>query len=103
MGYSKLVIPVILGIFVLGAASVYQFSSAEIEPDFLCNPNAKNGHVICSTQPKFGDHGLFILDSKNSCPIDVTFIIQNQMVVEIRDNPDCKFNDGFTLALIIDE
>ena len=102
MGYLLLTIPVIIGILILGNTGVYQYSNAEIQTDFLCNPNAENGHVICSPLPNVGDRGLFVLDSKNSCPIDVTFIIENMMVVVIRDSPDCKFNDGFTLVLTID-
>jgi len=97
-----LAISVIAGVFVFGVTGFYQYSNAEIQTDFLCIPNAKNGHVICSVPPKVGEHGLFVLDSQNSCPIDVTFIIETQMVVEIRDSPDCKFNDGFILALTID-
>ena len=89
-------------VFVLGVTGFYQYSNAEIQTDFLCNPNAINGHVICSVPPKVGDHGLFVLDSQNSCRIDVNFIIENQMVVEFRDSSDCKFNDGFILALTID-
>jgi len=97
-----LAISIMAGVFVLGVTEFYPYSNAEIQTDFLCNPNAKNGHVICSVPPKVGDHGLFVLDSQNSCPIDVTFIIENLMAVEIRDSPDCKFNDGFILALTID-
>ena len=102
MGYVILSILVIIGVFVLGLTGVYNYSDAEIQMDFLCNPNAENGHVICSPSPNVGDHGLFILDSQNSCPIDVTFIMENLMMVEIRDSPNCKFNDGFTLVLTID-
>ena len=97
-----LAISVIAGVSLLGVTGFYPYSNAEIQTDFLCNPNAKNGHVICSVLPKVGDHGLFVLDSQNSCPFDVTFIIENQMVVEFRDSSDCKFNDGFILALTID-
>lgn len=102
MRHLKLSILVILGISVVGVTGVYQFSSAETDSHFICKPNAENGHVICSTQPRLGDHGLFAMDSKNRCPIDVIFIIQNQMVVEFRESPDCKFNDGFTLSLTLD-
>jgi hypothetical protein len=102
MRYIILTITVIAGIFVLVGVGFYPYSNAEMETDFVCNPNGKNGHVICSVEPKVGDHGLFAFDSKNSCPIDVTFIIENQMVVKFRDSQDCKFNDGFTLALTID-
>jgi len=97
-----LAISVMSGVFVLGVTEFYPYSNAEIQTDFLCIPNAKNGHVICSVLPKVGDHGLFVLDSQNSCPFDVTFIIENQMLVEFRDSSDCKFNDGFILALAID-
>ena len=102
MGYVILSILAIIGVFVLGLTGVYNYSDAEIQPDFLCNPNANNGHVVCSPSPNVGDHGLFILDSKNSCPIDVTFIIENLMIVEIQDSPNCKFKGGFTLVLTID-
>jgi hypothetical protein len=102
MGYVILSILAIIGVFVLGLTGVYNYSDAEIQPDFLCNPNANNGHVVCSPSPNVGDHGLFILDSKNSCPIDVTFIIENLMIVEIQDSPNCKFKNGFTLVLTID-
>ncbi len=102
MGYVILSLLVIIGVFVLGLTGVYNYSDAEIQMDFLCNPNAENGHVVCSPSPNVGDHGLFILDSKNSCPIDVTFIIENLMIVEIQDSPNCKFMDGFTLVLTVD-
>ena len=102
MGYVFLTISVIIGILALGITGISQYSNAEIQSDFLCNPNTENGHVMCSPLPNVGDHGLFVLDSKNSCPIDVTFILENMMVVVIRDSPDCKFNDGFTLVLTID-
>ena len=102
MGYVILAISVIIGVLVLGIPGIYQYSNAEIQTDFRCNPNAENGHVTCSPSPNVGDRGLFILDSKHSCPIDVTFIIEDLMVVQIRDSPDCKFNDGFTLVLTID-
>jgi len=102
MSYSIFAISVIIGVFVLGVAGFYQYSAAEIQIDFICDPNVKNGHVMCSVPPKMGDHGLFVLDSENSCPIDVTFIIENRMAVEIQDSPDCKFNDGFMLALTMD-
>ena len=102
MGYVFLTISVIIGIFALGITGISQYSNAEIQTDFLCNPNTENGHVICSPLPNVGDRGLFVLDSKNSCPIDVTFILENMMVVVIRDSPDCKFNNGFTLVLTID-
>ncbi len=102
MGYVVLTISAIIAVFVLGMTGVYQYSNAEIQSDFVCNPNAGNGHVICSPQPNVGDRGLFVLDSKNSCPIDVNLIMGNLMVVQIRDSPDCKFNDGFTLVLTID-
>ena len=102
MGYAILTISVIIGIFVLGMTGVYQYSNAEIQTDFICNPNAENGHVICSPSPNVGEYGLLISDSQNSCPIEVTLIMGNLMVVQIRDSPDCKFNDGFTLVLTID-
>jgi hypothetical protein len=102
MEYTKLEIPIIVGILTLGLTGVYQYSNAEIQPDFICNPNTENGHVICSPSPNVGDHGLLVSDSKNSCPIDVTLIMGNMMVVQIRDSPDCKFNDGFTIVLTID-
>ena len=102
MNYTIWAISVIAGVFVLGVAGFYQFSDAEIETEFVCNPNQKNGHVVCSESPEIGERGLFFIDSKNSCPIDVSFIIENRMVVEFGDSPDCKYNEGLTLALTID-
>ncbi|MDH3677618.1 MAG: hypothetical protein OEQ12_04870 [Nitrosopumilus sp.] len=102
MGDRRLVIPVIIGVMVLAVAGFNDLTSAEKENDFFCNPNVDNGHVRCSAIPSIGDRGLFILDSQNKCPIDVSFIIENKMVVTFGNHPDCKFNDGFKLALIID-
>ena len=48
MGYVILAISVIIGVLVLGIPGVYQYSNAEIQTDFRCNPNAENGHVTCS-------------------------------------------------------
>jgi hypothetical protein len=102
MGHTMLAIPVIVVILTLGVTGVYQYSNAEIQPDFICNPNSENGHVVCSPSPNVGDHGLLVSDSNNRCPIDVTLIMGNLMVVQIRDSPDCEFNDGFTIVLTID-
>ena len=103
MGKVILTISVIIGVLVLGIPGINQYSNAEIQTDFICNPNAENGHVICSPSPNVGEYGLLISDSQNSCPIEVTLIMGNLMVVQIRDSPDCKFNDGFTLVLTIDK
>ena len=102
IGHTQLIIPVIAGILVIGIVGLYPYSDAEVEPDFVCNPTGQNGHVLCSYPPTSGDHGMLILDSKNSCPIDVTFTLENRFVVEFQDHPDCIYNDGFTLALTID-
>ncbi len=102
MGDSRIAIPIILGIVVLGVAGLYQYTNAENHTDFVCTANSQNGHVNCSNPPTIGDSGLFILDSENSCPIDVTFTLENRFVVKFGDHPDCKFNDGFTLALTLD-
>jgi len=102
MSDRKLIVSIIIGIAALGIVGFHQYSNAEIQTDFVCTPNAQNGHVNCSSLPKAGDHGLFILDSQNSCPVDVTFTLENRFVVKFGDHPDCKFNDGFTLALTLD-
>ncbi len=102
IGYTKLTIPVIAGILVIGIVGLYPYSDAEVEPDFVCNPTGQNGYVLCSNPPAAGDQGLLILDSHNSCPIDVSFTLENRFVVKFQDHPDCIYNDGFTLVLTID-
>ena len=103
MGDRRLAIPIIIGILVLGVAGLYQYTNADNQTDLVCTPNDQNGHVNCSTIPTMGDHGLLIFDSQNSCPIDVTFTLENKFVVKFSGHPDCKYNDGFTLALTLDK
>jgi len=103
MGDRRLVIPIIIGIGILGVTGFYQYTNAETITDFVCTPNVKNGHVNCTSTPTIGDSGLFILDSENRCPIDVIFTLKNKFVVQFQDHPDCKFNEGFRLALTIDK
>lgn len=102
MGDRRLAVALIFVIAVLGVTGLYQYTNAEKPNDFVCTPNSQNGHVKCSSLPTTGNHGLFVLDSENSCPIDVTFTLENRFVVKFGDHQDCKFNDGFTLALTLD-
>ena len=92
----------IIGILIFGATGLYQYANAEDQVDFVCIPNVQNGHAICSSLPSIGEHGLFVFDSENICPIDVSFTLENYVFVTISESPLCKFNDGFSLVLTIE-
>ena len=102
MGDRRFVILILFVVGVFGVLGVYQYSNAEISDNFVCTPNSQNGHVNCSSPPIVGNQGLFLLNSENSCPIEVTFVLENKFVVIFGDSQDCIYEDGFTLALTLD-